>query len=634
MTVSSSTSKIAYGGNGSTTVFSFSFSSPATSSDISVYFTDALGNVTLLSPTVYTLVFNPPVTGNPTPIGGSVTYNPGSPIPIGTTLTIVRQLPLVQGTSLSNQAAFFQQTIEGALDYVTMAIQQVVQGVSTQAIVVPVTDPQPNPLPSVAQRANLIMGFDNNGNPIATNSIPGGGSISSAMAPVCAGATLVTARANMGLGNTAVEAIGSGLEDDGSGNLIVNQSVTTLSSGTTSFSVTKANHLQSIIYTRATGTTFALAASSSYFNGFNFNISQAVAASAAPGSQITIQAGDSFYGMPTGQSYTIPGGTGVNISTNGAGIWYINFNGRVPNYAVIDNYTIVSSVNAGALTIALKDVNGNDPSFASPIRIGFGGGGPTAFTQSTITAPTSITIPLGATLGTKNNVPLRLWVGLFTGGILGVYISVTQSAAQAPSSIAAWDESRQYTPSTVNAGSTNPQTWYASSSPVNANLRVIGYLEFSFGLPAAGNWSLAPSITQLFAQGNRKPGDVVQEAQALGVSSNTASATYAVFTGAEFTNFFQSLCDVWRVEMHGSVSLTVASTGSVRLSRGNTNNTNMIGSEEVIQVSGAAQIPFSVCAYDIPAINGNITYSLQGLTSAGTITANTNILMVVKEIFV
>lgn len=162
MTISTTTSSVTIGGNGSTTVFSFDFIIPAAGDEVITY-TDPNGNVTVLTPSQYT------VSGFDNPTGGTVTYPlSGSPIPSGSTLTIARELALVQGTSLDNQGPYLPTAVEQALDYLTMLDQQIESQVG-RVITAPVSDPAGlnYVLPSVAARANDFLGFDNSGNVVA-----------------------------------------------------------------------------------------------------------------------------------------------------------------------------------------------------------------------------------------------------------------------------------------------------------------------------------------------------------------------------------------------------------------------------------------------------------------------------------
>lgn len=110
-------------GNNATTVFSFGFIA-GIASNISVTYTDASGNQTVLTPSQYTLVINPPASGQCWGIGGTVTYAPsGLPIGTGTMLTVTRLVPYTQTTSVSNQS-FYPQSIECAMDKIVMQTQQ------------------------------------------------------------------------------------------------------------------------------------------------------------------------------------------------------------------------------------------------------------------------------------------------------------------------------------------------------------------------------------------------------------------------------------------------------------------------------------------------------------------------------
>lgn len=186
MTVSTTLNKQIFQGNASTTVFNFSFAYPGGNTaqegaNIQVFYTSPTGVVTQLiqgtTSSNYQITFNSPIFPDPTPVGGSVIYNPPSgPIPIGSFLTVIRVLPLVQGSSFLNQGIFSGPSFEQAFDYQAMVSQQVLE-IQSRALVVPVSDPTPNPLPPVAARAGLLLGFDSNGNPIAVSGGGGGGGV-------------------------------------------------------------------------------------------------------------------------------------------------------------------------------------------------------------------------------------------------------------------------------------------------------------------------------------------------------------------------------------------------------------------------------------------------------------------------
>lgn len=325
MTINSSTSKTIVLGNGSQTQFAFGFVGVA-AAYISVIYTDASGNETVLArgsgATQYQIALNPAVQGALWGLGGTVTYDPsGTPIPVGSSLTMFRTLPLTQAISLQNLVSLstLGNGAEAGLDTLEMQLQQVSETFG-RAIVAPIVDPDTInlTLPAAAQRANLVLGFDGNGDVIAT-AAPASGTISSAMQPVVNAATLAAGRTAFGLGAMAVEGIGGGLQDDGAGNARVLFGVSQVAANQTigaSAFLTKFE---------ATGAlTFTLGRANTLWNGFGFWIDALTAAiTLTPNSNDTIIA----QGATSGGSIQIPQGAVVFVKTNAqsAGTWWIEW---------------------------------------------------------------------------------------------------------------------------------------------------------------------------------------------------------------------------------------------------------------------------------------------------------------------
>src|SRR5262249_15432709 len=84
----------------------------------------------------------------------------------------------------------------------------------------------------------------------------------------------------------------------------------------------------------------------------------------------------------------------------------------------MDNFSLACSVGSNALTIAMKDRAGSDPSASSPVNVAFRSA--TAangdFSVLTITSALSLTVSSGSTLGTANSTAFRFWVVLFNDG--------------------------------------------------------------------------------------------------------------------------------------------------------------------------------------------------------------------------
>ena len=154
MTVSSTSSRVVYAGNGVTTVWPFAFKvSQAT--DLVVVYSDSTGTEFTLSSTQYN------ATGFGVDLGGSVTYPlSGSPISTGTRLTIYRDVAATQPTSISNQGAMWPQVLEGALDRLAMIAQGFLDTASRSLKISSTDSGTLKPLPNSTQRANSFLAFD------------------------------------------------------------------------------------------------------------------------------------------------------------------------------------------------------------------------------------------------------------------------------------------------------------------------------------------------------------------------------------------------------------------------------------------------------------------------------------------
>ncbi len=128
MSLSSTTNKVIYIGNGATSVWPFSFP-VLEAGHLAVILTDGDGLETVLSASLYDL------DGIGDPTGGSVTYPLlGSPIAAGTKLTLLRTVPYTQTTVLSNQGGYYPEVVERRFDQIYMALQQLEERVSRASL--------------------------------------------------------------------------------------------------------------------------------------------------------------------------------------------------------------------------------------------------------------------------------------------------------------------------------------------------------------------------------------------------------------------------------------------------------------------------------------------------------------------
>lgn len=158
MTVSSTTTKAQYSGNGTTTVFAVPFYF-LLNSDLLVILRSSAG-----VETTQVLTTNYTVTGAGNEAGGSITMLVAPPT--GTTLTILRNAPATQETDLIPNDRLPAESLEDALDKLTMLVQQIDEE-SARSLKFAATDSSTaTTLPTSPNRANKFLSFDNSGNPI------------------------------------------------------------------------------------------------------------------------------------------------------------------------------------------------------------------------------------------------------------------------------------------------------------------------------------------------------------------------------------------------------------------------------------------------------------------------------------
>jgi microcystin-dependent protein len=162
MTVSSTTTKVSYSGNGSTTVFAYTFKIFADADLTVIVRTDSTGaEVTKTLTTHYT------VSGAGNVSGGNVTF--GTAPASGETVVIKRNLALTQSTDYTPNDPFPAASHEDALDRQMFIAQQQEERFG-RALVFPETDTASTTIPNSVTRADKFLGFDSSGNITALSS--------------------------------------------------------------------------------------------------------------------------------------------------------------------------------------------------------------------------------------------------------------------------------------------------------------------------------------------------------------------------------------------------------------------------------------------------------------------------------
>ena len=166
MTVSTTTNKVSYSGNGSQTVFAYTFKIFA-DGDLTVIIRSSTG-----TETTKTLTTHYTVSGAGSSSGGNVTFTSGNTPASGDTVVIQRKLGLTQGTDYVANDPFPAESHEDALDRLTFITQQIQEEVD-RSIKASVTNTISTTefAVSATDRANKFFAFDSAGDLIVSQEI-------------------------------------------------------------------------------------------------------------------------------------------------------------------------------------------------------------------------------------------------------------------------------------------------------------------------------------------------------------------------------------------------------------------------------------------------------------------------------
>ena len=159
MTVSSTTVKNSYSGNGSTTQFAYGYKIFADSDLIVIIRVNSTG-----TETVKTLTTHYTVAGAGDASGGSITFTSGNTPASGETVVIIREVPQTQAIDYIANDPFPAESHEEGLDRGTMTTQQVQEELN-RAIKLSRTNTMTSTEFSTGatDRANKVLAFDSSG---------------------------------------------------------------------------------------------------------------------------------------------------------------------------------------------------------------------------------------------------------------------------------------------------------------------------------------------------------------------------------------------------------------------------------------------------------------------------------------
>lgn len=289
----------------------------------------------------------------------------------------------------------------------------------------------------------------------------------------------------------------------------------------------------------------------------------------------------------------------------------------------IANCSLAGSVSGNALTIALKDQTGADPSANSACQISFRSATAATGTYTTVSVTSALSFSTGtsgSTFGSSNSIPFRLWITAWNNaGTIVLGVSSQSNATNVFPINEGATESSTACNACTNAATTG--TYYTTAAQTSIAKRIIGYMDWGSGLATAGTWASGPTTIQMFGAGIKRPGDTVQTVYSNTTSSGTVSNTAftAISPSPTITLTKTSAINPIRVNWSGTLQTINGVASVVRVVRGLTvqvgNPTSTGGGSIAVN-----EFPIGQQAWDPPATPTGVTYTFQAKSSSGTVT--------------
>ena len=186
--------------------------------------------------------------------------------------------------------------------------------------------------------------------------------------------------------------------------------------------------------------------------------------------------------------YKDAGGTVMKITQNGLINPSLLTAAQEPS--TLDNAKVDASVGTNALTVALKDLAGSDPSAGSPVKIALRDTTVTSgkYNIRSIVAALSVVAPQGATLGYANAETHDVQVfAIDNAGTVELAIGYFADAGGSMP-----DEAQLASTTIIDSSSDSADTLYSTTARSNVPVRHIGTINVQTGA-TAGDWSVTPA---------------------------------------------------------------------------------------------------------------------------------------------
>lgn len=284
----------------------------------------------------------------------------------------------------------------------------------------------------------------------------------------------------------------------------------------------------------------------------------------------------------------------------------------------IANHSLAVSAAGSALTIALKDSAGSDPSAASPVKGVFRS--PTGTTGSwverSVTGALSLVLSSGSTLGVTSSTAFRIWVVLFDdGGTMRLGAINCSTSTQIHPLVEGIPRS-----STAEGGAgaaDSAGVIYTGSAVTSKSFLIVGYIEWSTSGLTAGTWTTTNlNYIQSYGPGIKLPGEVVQIVY---FTTTTNSTTTSTAPGAA-TSLSTSITPTSAANLIRATASGAEASGAAAVAAagqwGRTSSSNLFGGTFDVYSAGGVVVSSVGCfGVDKPNSASSTTYSLYHWTT-------------------
>ena len=318
---------------------------------------------------------------------------------------------------------------------------------------------------------------------------------------------------------------------------------------------------------------------------------------------------------------------GLNVGANALGA------SALGSFQQPVNLQINTAVASNQLTVAIKGVNGADPSAVNPVLVGFRSqtgqpNGTNIF--GALTGALSFTLAATSSMGCTTAVACRLWVTLIcqtetsgtcnssggNGATSPILVGLSNQST-ATQVFPLGDEKLQSTGANNNGDIFAGVIQTSVASLAGKAIVIVGYIEATW--TSGTGWG-SPSKVQLFGPGVHKPGDTVQEVFTQSSTVTSAGASFAA-SSATASITPTSAVNLIEVSESGTVNTAVTAVVTSVVRRGS--STNISQSAQTGATGGGAN-DFgldAVVSYDVidaPQTTSSTTYTIYFNSSTGS----------------